>query len=260
MRLSWDRPGEKLYFTGVDRGVFYPQSGMGVPWNGLVSVDENSESSDQSIIYIDGEQIINQVDIGDFSATIGAFTYPDEFTPYDGYSQSRYSAQVRRQFGLSYRTFLGDDTTELGSRYLLHIVYNCLVKPSMRDNDSLNDSSDISLFSWDLKTTPVAFPYDRPTSHLYIDSATVIPEVLTAIENILYGFDGGDARLPSLSELLGIFEANALFIVLNNGDGTATVTGSDGAVYADSVDPTLWTLDYISVIQLSDVTYLASSY
>ena len=24
MRLSWDKAGERLYETGVDRGVFYP--------------------------------------------------------------------------------------------------------------------------------------------------------------------------------------------------------------------------------------------
>ena len=43
-KLVWDETGKRLYETGVDRGVLYPQvSGAypnGVAWNGLTGVTE----------------------------------------------------------------------------------------------------------------------------------------------------------------------------------------------------------------------------
>ena len=44
-RLVWDNTGERLYETGVKRGVLYPavngEYPAGVVWNGLTSVSEN---------------------------------------------------------------------------------------------------------------------------------------------------------------------------------------------------------------------------
>ena len=51
MRLSWDKAGERLYETGVDRGVFYPfttggKYGSGVAWNGLTAVNETPSGAE----------------------------------------------------------------------------------------------------------------------------------------------------------------------------------------------------------------------
>ena len=45
-KLKWDQTGERLYETGVDRGVLYPadENGAyptGVAWNGLINVTES---------------------------------------------------------------------------------------------------------------------------------------------------------------------------------------------------------------------------
>ena len=44
-KIVWDAEGERLFETGVDRGVLYPIDetgayGAGVPWNGLTSVSK----------------------------------------------------------------------------------------------------------------------------------------------------------------------------------------------------------------------------
>ena len=42
-KIKWDQTGERLYETGVDRGVVYPQASngsypKGAGWNGLTAV------------------------------------------------------------------------------------------------------------------------------------------------------------------------------------------------------------------------------
>lgn len=260
MRLTWDDIGSRHYDAGIDRGVFYPSDGPGVAWNGLTAINETVANADSSVIYLDGLKQVNQLGLGDFAATIEAFTYPDEFMPYDGYSEPMFTGQARPQFNLSYRTQMFHDTTGESVGYRLHLVYNCLVKPTTRNLPTLNDGVDISAFSWDLSTVPLALPYDRPTAHLYLESTGVELNALTAIESIIYGSADDDPRIPGMGELLGIFESNAIFTVIDNGDGTATVIGPDDWVYPDPTDPTLWTLTSPSVYPLSDILYKTSSY
>lgn len=258
MKLSWDDSGSRLFEAGLDRGVFYPKVGKGVSWNGLSKLTASTDNNGTSTIYIDGERKVNQLSLGDFSAVIEALTYPDEFIPYDGYAESKFSGQKRPMFGLSYRTLIGNDILGLERGYRLHLVYNCVVNPTGRENTSLNPSSDISTFSWNLSTTPLAFPYERPTSHLYLDSTLVVPAILTAIEDILYGTVSIEPRIPTIAEVLAIFEANAIYIIVDNGNGTFTATGPDEGIFASGTD--LWTLDWPAVLELSSVMYRASSY
>lgn len=256
--ITWDDTGSRKFEAGVDRGVFYPKTGPGVPWNGLVSVNESVDSSNQSIIYIDGIKLVNQIDIGTFSATIEAFTYPSEFEPYDGLQFPIFKNQLRSQFNFSYRTLIGNDLQGLNFGYRLHLVYNCMVKPTSRNNESLN--SDIQNFSWDLTTIPEAFPYDRPTAHIYLETTSIEQGALSAIEDILYGTSTLAPRMPTIAEVISIFEDNALFIVVDNGDGTVTVTGPDDWVTEDLVDSHLWTLTSPSIFELETSEYKVSSY
>lgn len=258
--ISWDDTGSRTFEAGVDRGVFYPKTGPGVAWNGLVFVEESVDSGSQSIIYIDGVKQVNQIDIGTFQSTIEAFTYPEEFEPYDGLASPIFTGQPRPQFGFSYRTLLGNDVFNTDLGYRLHLVYNCMVKPSTRDNGSLNSDPDILNFSWDLTTVPVAFPYDRPTAHIYLQTDTIEQTALDTIETILYGTDLSDPRMPSIVEVLSIFEANAIFIVVDNGDHTVTVTGPDDWVIQDGTDIHKWTLVSPSVIPIGVDLVKVSSY
>lgn len=258
-KLSWDIIGDRHYEAGVDRGVFYPSVGPGVSWSGLTAVRESVANDGSLVSYMDGQKIVNQLQLGDFSATVTALTYPDEMMPYDGYSELL-SSQKRKSFHLSYRSLIGNGAQDLSYGYRLHLIYNCLLKPTQRANQSVNENSEAQEFSWDLSTLPLATPYDRPTSHFFIDSPNVEQAALTAVETMLYGSDGIDPAMPSVSQLLAIFEANAIFTVTNHGNGTATVTGPAGWVDQDGSDPTKWTLTSPSIAQLDTHTYLARSY
>lgn len=259
MRISWDDPGSKLFEAGVDRGVFYPQSGVGVPWNGLTSVKESVEGDGSVVTYIDGKRVVNQLQLGTFAADISAITYPDEMLPYDGYELPMYSGQPRSLFNLSYRSLIGNDRKSTSYGYRLHLIFNCLLTPSNRDNSTINEVLDNAEFEWKLSTTPVATPYNRPTSHFLIDSTTVVPAVLTAIENILYGVNGGsNAAFPTVPQLLDIFEANAIFTIVDNGDGTATITGPDDWVTPLGGDQVF--ISSPSFNEIDGVHILATSY
>lgn len=249
-RLTWGELDKRAFEFGVDRGVFYPKNGIGYSWNGLVSVNESSSEAKQSLIYIDGVGHQNRLTVGEFSAAIEAVTYPDEFEPYDGYSGYR-SGQRRDEFDLSYRTM------QEGGHYKIHLVYNALATPTERNNSSLNSTVDASLFMWDISTRPEVIPDAGASAHFVIDTKYVNPGVVAAIENRLYGNEASAPDMPLVSELLAIFEEYALFRVTPHGNGTVTITGFDTAVF--EVSPTLWELDWPSVIQLSTHTYQASS-
>ena len=237
MRLTWDDAGSRIYEAGVDRGVFYPKNGIGVPWNGLTSVKEAVEGDGLVVAYVDGQKIVNQVELGQFSADISAFTYPNEMYPYDGFG-TYFAGQPRPTFNLSYRSMIGSDTEGLSYGYRLHLIFNCLLQPTNRSNDSLNAGSDIQEFTWKLTTTPVVNPYNRPSSHFFIDSPNVEAGALAAVENMLYGQAGIEPAFPTIQQLIDIFEANAIFVVIDNGDGTATYTGLTGWVDQEDVtDP-----------------------
>ena len=51
--LVWDQVGERVYQTGVDRGVLFLQDGTVTVWNGLTSVEESSGSELKSSIWME---------------------------------------------------------------------------------------------------------------------------------------------------------------------------------------------------------------
>ena len=117
-KLVWDKTGERLYETGVDRGVVYPvQTGgtytKGVAWNGLTAVTESPSGAEASPIYADNIKYLNLMSAEEFGATIEAYTYPDEFAECDGSAEIAEGVligqQARKTFGLCYRTVLGND-------------------------------------------------------------------------------------------------------------------------------------------------------
>ena len=64
MLLKWDQTGERLYETGIDRGVIYPQSEagdypMGEAWNGLTSVTESPSGAEPTALYANNGKYVN---------------------------------------------------------------------------------------------------------------------------------------------------------------------------------------------------------
>ena len=214
-RLTWDNNGERLYETGVKQGVLYPiqtngSYSKGVAWNGLTAVTESPSGAEATALYADDIKYLNLMSNEEFSATIEAYTYPDEFAECDGSASLAdgvtIGQQKRKTFGLCYRTSLGNDVDGNDYGYKLHLVYGCLAAPSEKAYATINDSPEAITFSWEVSTTPVSVAGFKPTSQITIDSTKADKAKLAALEDILYGKDGAEAegagpRLPLPDEI-----------------------------------------------------------
>ena len=214
-RLTWDNNGERLYETGVKQGVLYPiqtngSYSKGVAWNGLTAVTESPSGAEATALYADDIKYLNLMSNEEFSATIEAYTYPDEFAECDGSASLAdgvtIGQQKRKTFGLCYRTSLGNDVDGNDYGYKLHLVYGCLAAPSEKAYATINDSPEAITFSWEVSTTPVSVAGFKPTSQITIDSTKADMAKLAALEDILYGKDGAEAenagpRLPLPDEI-----------------------------------------------------------
>lgn len=212
-KLKWDQIGERNYETGVDRGVLFPYSSAqkeyeaGVAWNGLTAVTESPSGAEPTALYADNIKYLNLMSNEDFGATVEAYTYPDEFGECNGEKSLvagvTAGQQTRKPFGLAYRTKIGTDVDpEAG--YKIHLIYGAFAKPSEKAYNTVNDSPEAITFSWELSTTPVELEGFKPTAYLVIDSTKVDPARLAEFEDILYGSNSADARLPLPNEVAAI--------------------------------------------------------
>lgn len=252
-RLVWGDPDKRFYETGVDRGVFYPQDGVGVPWNGLLAVSEAPSGADIIDGHYDGEKYRQQRQRESFAAKIRAYTYPREFEEYDG-TRGGHTQQRRKLFNFSYRTKTGNGQNE---SYLIHLVYNAVVSPSAKNYASLGSVNDGVAFEWDLETVPEIFPSGEISAHLIINPSIAYPWAMTTFENLIYGSEDNDAHFPSIYEVIELFEDASIVRVTNHGDGTATIDGPDEAVYM--ISPTLWAITWPSVVQIDTNRYRITS-
>lgn len=215
--IVWDEVAKRLYETGIDHGVLYPQdpSGtypLGVAWNGLYTVTESPSGAEANPQYADNIKYLNLFSAEDFGLTIEAFTYPDEFAVCDGSAEAEtgvfVSQQARKAFGLSYRTLLGNDVEGNSYGYKLHLVYGCMASPSERAYNTVSDSPEPITFSWEVTTTPAPVTGFKPTALITINSKDVAPADLTALETLLYGVAGAPgtpAVLPAPDAVLALF-------------------------------------------------------
>jgi len=206
--LAWDQPGEKTFQTGVDRGVLYLSDGTAVVWNGLTGVDEAS-SVEIKASYLNGFKYLEYAAPGDFSGSLKAFTYPDEFDSVVGIIEVAtglsYYDQPSVQFGLSYRTKIGNDILGVDLGYKIHILYNLLANPDTFSFNTEGESTEAMEFSWALSGSPVKLSGHRPTCHFVVDSRTTPSETLTALEELLYGTVSTDPALPTIDDILDLF-------------------------------------------------------
>lgn len=217
--IKWDETGERLFETGVKKGVLYPYEVgstaettgyiKGYAWNGLSAVTESPSGAEATPIYADDTKYLNLYSAEEFGATVEAYTYPDAFAECDGSASivpgATIGQQSRKTFGLCYRTTLGND--ELGNEYgyKLHLIYGCMASPSEKNYQTINDSPEAISFSWEIKTTPVNVTIGgteyKPTATLVVDSTKVTKTGLAALEEALYGDGSKDGYLPLPAEV-----------------------------------------------------------
>ena len=245
--LSWDAVGERFYETGVDKGVLYIPDSQGayingVAWNGLTSVSESPSGAESPPQYADNIKYLNLISAEEFSATIEAFTYPDEFAQFDGlsvpYAGVTIGQQPRKTFGLSYRTQVGNDLEGNDFGYKLHLIYGCQASPSEKAYNTINDSPEAITFSWEISTTPAPVTGGKPTSIITVDSTKVDATALAALEDFLYGTAGTDPSLPTPDAVVALFAGTVTEVTPSepsfNGTDTITIPSVTGVTYYDA--------------------------
>lgn len=221
---------------GLERGVFYPLSGPGVAWNGLISITESLAEADVKARYIDGVKMNQRRSQGFFAGTIEAYTYPDSFHD-DILTQRR-----PRSFGLSYR-----------DRTRVHLVYNALISPGGHSYKH----SEVDPFSWDFTAKPVTVPGAGRSAHIIIETATAYSWTLAALEDVLYGSESTDAHLPLPEEVFQIFEDNSILQIIDHGDGSWTAIGPDDVV--QMLDETSFQISWPSAVYIDADSYTIHS-
>ncbi len=263
-RLNWSSIGERLFETGVDRGVLYPIGKDGVAWNGLISVTESPTGGETKPFFMDGIRYQARATPEGFAGSIEAYTYPSEFAICDGTVQLAEgffaTYQKRQPFGLAYRTLIGNDVNGLDHGYKIHLIYNVLASPTERANQTVSADPEPDTFTWDISATPVELQGTRPTAHFIIDSRDTDPAVLSTLEDQLYGSAVYLPRLPNPLELVAIYASTgppSPFTVTDLGDGIFQISGSDEAVQI--LDPHHFRLNSIYVIDNHDGSYTATT-
>lgn len=209
-KIVWDESGKRLYETGVKNGVLYIQNetgayNKGVAWNGLTAVTESPSGAEATPLYADDIKYLELFSAEEFGATIEAYTYPEEFEACDGSASLgtgvTIGQQDRKTFGLCYRTVLGNDVKSNEYGYKLHLIYGAKAAPSEKGYQTINDSPEAITFSWEVTTTPVNVAGFKPTASVTIDSTKIDAAKLKNIEDMLYGTESDEAKLPLPDEL-----------------------------------------------------------
>jgi hypothetical protein len=260
--LEWDTVGERIFQTGVDRGVLYLQDGTVAPWNGLTSVEESSNGELKSY-YLDGVKYLENLTPRDFVGHLKAFTYPDEFDSVNGIVTivAGFEAyeQPSKSFNLSYRTKIGNDIDGVDHGYKIHILYNLLAQPDSYGFSTSDDSGAKPIeFGWTLTGTPPSVQSIRPTVHIVIDSTKTAPDIISIIENKLYGTATTSPSLPSIQEIAEYFGYLGALIIIDHGDGTWTAIDESNS-YISMLDPTTFFIDNADATYSDSVTYQISS-
>jgi hypothetical protein len=237
-RLVWDAIDARSFSFGVEKGVLYPKNSAPVVWNGLLSVSEEPEGADSEVYYYDGQSYVKQRGTEGFVASIEAITYPDAVDEDD-------------EADFSYSVGLDKGTA-------IHLVYNAKLTPDANSYSTLDGESNPATFRWLMTSVPEKVYTSRVTSHLVVSTSSTNPTTLTSLTNILYGTDATPPRMPTIQEVLALYEATAIFVVTDNGDGTWTATGPDS--WFTMLDATTFKITAPSIDYLNSETYQIHSW
>lgn len=273
MPIEWDAVGEHYFETGIDRGVLYSPNDPvmfnisegsyeegpgGYAWNGLISVDDTTEGLVVSSLYFDGIKTLDLVKPGDFSASLKAYTYPDKFLQYDGFSEVSAGLlidnQPRNVFHLSYRTKVGNELNQKDLGYKIHLLYNLTATPDAKAFKTVDTNISPTNFGWNLTSKPERILGRRPTSHFIIDSTKIDSGVLASLEDILYGYSDSP-RMPTVLEIMTLTGIT----IIDLEDGRWTATGPD--YLFEMLDDHTFEIDGVRLISSEYGSYtIGSSY
>lgn len=215
-KMKWDQTGERFYETGVEQCALFPQDKtgtypLGVAWNGISNVTESPSGAEPTKLYANDKVYATLMSAEELGGTIEAYTYPDEFAECDGSATVvegvRVGQQTRKAFGLAYKTLIGNDVVGNSYGYKLHLIWGALASPSEKAHATINDSPEAATMSWEFSTTPVNVDGYDPSASMEFDSTTTNAAKLKALEDILYGSESEEPRLPLPDEIITLMKA-----------------------------------------------------
>jgi hypothetical protein len=266
MELKWHQPGDRVFESGLDRGVLYiPDVGpnwRAIPWSGLQSVQEKLSSSVEPV-YFNGVKISDVLTVGTYSAKVTAITYPDEleelygnFALRDGFYLGE---QEPKLFGFSYRSRVGNDIDGDEAGYKIHLIYNATIVPSEVTHSTITESPDLIAFEWDLTAVPNQLAGFRPTAHIVIDTTKLAPSLLEVLEAYLYGIeDDTPAHLPPMEDVIDLVASWFLINIIDNGDGTWTAR-TDFPEYIVDLGDGEYQINNATITPAGDESYIITS-
>lgn len=217
-RLVWDRPRDRRYETGVDRGVLFLRAddgsyGNGVAWNGLAAVTKSPSGAEPTPFWADNMKYLNLLSAEELGLTIEAYSYPRAFRSCLGKATLMngitISQQKRQGFAFSFRSLVGNAIEGNDFSYKIHLIYGCWASPSEKAHNTINESPEPITLSWEISTLPINVEGFKPTSEFVFDGPAYkeagLMNVLRAIERILYGTDETESRIPTLEEIRDIY-------------------------------------------------------
>lgn len=223
MKVTWGDPNDRYFHHGVDRGVLY--AATTVAWNGITGLTEAGNGA-ATMYYIDGQVYLADVDPTDFSGSLTAYSFPNEFGRCVGMPEVAEGLvadnQKPQQFGLSYRSLVGSGLEGDMFGYQIHLLYKAMASIGSRERKTINNSPQPIEFTFDIVATPVKMPGLRPTAHYVIDTRHLDPDTIRDLEDMLYGTATTEGALP---------DPTTLFEMLNFGPDINLVDhSSEGAM------------------------------
>ena len=227
--INWDETGKRFYETGIDHVVLY-KGGQAVAWNGVTAVNEAPTGAEITKQYADNIDYFALISKEEFGLTLEAFSAPKLFNSCEGivslkdkcsslaaiFDDVLVTGQARDEFGLSYRTLIGNDQEEAGTNEqdcIIHVVYNCRAGVSSKDHATINDSPEAATLSWEITTTnlinstgvyPAAYK-GSGAAHLEIDCSKLTSAQYGKLKEALYGT--ASASVTSIPTPKALYEA-----------------------------------------------------
>lgn len=260
--LEWDKLEDRMFTSGVDRGVIYVNDEAHV-WNGLTSVVEKINRT-TTPIFFDGSKAYDQVTLGAFSATVSAITYPDIMDVLAGKDEYRpgfyLGDQLAKRFSLCYRTMLRNSLTDdENSGYKLHFLYDATAYPADLTFNTVGANVAPAVFQWDVSTIPRRIARHRPSGYFEINSNLVDPLMLKLLEEALYGTEESAPYLPSVEQIAQFFDDFFRIRIIDNGDGTWTALivheEDNHLIQEDPEEPGKFTIDLANVVAVDGDMY-----
>lgn len=220
-KLTWHNTGDNQWETGVDNVILFfddkiDGTNYKYAWNGVTSISNSPEGAEPTDIYADNIKYLTLMSAENFKGSIEAYTYPVEFAkccgedyPVPGFFVS---AQTHINFGLCYRTKVGDEVTpDKGYKY--HFIYNCKAGVSEKQYQTINDSPEAITFSWNYSTTPVTFSSTgdlkdlKPTAYMCVDTTKLSAAALTRFNTvILGGINESSTKMMTIDEIYSVIK------------------------------------------------------